>query len=131
MSTPSNVVRSGLIEHWDSDGWRILRYSGRIDDPGAPRPVSVRFALDVSASMTDAERKLAKSFFFFVLQGIRRRYAKVETRFIAHTTHTAPAAPVRPYPAARRDHLARSSLARRSRGLFGGRAVVASGHGTR
>lgn len=46
----------------------------------------VIFALDVSASMTEAERKLAKSFFFFVLQGIRRRYAKVETRFIAHTT---------------------------------------------
>jgi sporulation protein YhbH len=46
----------------------------------------VLFALDVSASMTDAERKLAKSFFFFVLQGIRRRYGKVETRFIAHTT---------------------------------------------
>lgn len=47
----------------------------------------VIFALDVSASMTEAERKLAKSFFFFVLQGIRRRYGKVETRFIAHTTH--------------------------------------------
>lgn len=46
----------------------------------------VIFALDVSASMTDAERKLAKNFFFFVLQGIRRRYGKVETRFIAHTT---------------------------------------------
>ncbi|MGV3654530.1 MAG: DUF444 family protein [Noviherbaspirillum sp.] len=46
----------------------------------------VLFALDVSASMTEAERKLAKTFFFFVLQGIRRRYGKVETRFIAHTT---------------------------------------------
>src|SRR5690606_8107608 len=46
----------------------------------------VLFALDVSASRTDAERKLAKTFFFFVLQGIRRRYSKVETRFIAHTT---------------------------------------------
>jgi hypothetical protein len=46
----------------------------------------VIFALDVSASMTDAERKLAKSFFFFVLQGIRRKYSRVETRFIAHTT---------------------------------------------
>ncbi|WP_051155288.1 DUF444 family protein [Noviherbaspirillum massiliense] len=46
----------------------------------------VIFALDVSASMTDAERKLAKSFFFFALQGIRRKYSKVETRFIAHTT---------------------------------------------
>jgi len=46
----------------------------------------VIFALDVSASMTEAERKLAKTFFFFVLQGIRRKYAKVETRFVAHTT---------------------------------------------
>ena len=46
----------------------------------------VLFALDVSASMTDAERKLAKTFFFFVLQGIRRKYGKVETRFLAHTT---------------------------------------------
>jgi sporulation protein YhbH len=47
----------------------------------------VFFVIDVSASMTQIERKLAKSFFFFALQGIRRKYAKVETRFIAHTTH--------------------------------------------
>jgi uncharacterized sporulation protein YeaH/YhbH (DUF444 family) len=47
----------------------------------------ILFAVDVSASMTEAERKLAKSFFFFALQGIRRKYARVETRFIAHTTH--------------------------------------------
>jgi uncharacterized protein len=46
----------------------------------------VFFALDVSASMTVNERKLAKNFFFFALQGIRRQYAKVEIRFIAHTT---------------------------------------------
>jgi uncharacterized sporulation protein YeaH/YhbH (DUF444 family) len=46
----------------------------------------VLFALDVSASMTNAERKLAKTFFFFVLQGLRRRYRQIETRFIAHTT---------------------------------------------
>ena len=46
----------------------------------------VIFALDVSASMTEAERRLAKTFFFFVLQGIRRKYARVETRFVAHTT---------------------------------------------
>ena len=45
------------------------------------------FVIDVSASMTQLERKLAKSFFFFALQGIRRKYARVETRFIAHTTH--------------------------------------------
>ena len=48
---------------------------------------TVLFVIDVSASMTQLERKLAKSFFFFALQGIRRKYAQVETRFIAHTTH--------------------------------------------
>lgn len=47
----------------------------------------VLFALDVSASMSVSERKLAKTFFFLALQGIRRKYAKVEIRFIAHTTH--------------------------------------------
>ena len=48
---------------------------------------TILFVIDVSASMTQIERKLAKSFFFFALQGIRRKYAKVDTRFIAHTTH--------------------------------------------
>ncbi|WP_313176589.1 DUF444 family protein [Massilia sp.] len=54
-----------------------------------PRPASaalIFFVIDVSASMTPLERKLAKSFFFFALQGLRRRYAKVAARFIAHTT---------------------------------------------
>lgn len=48
---------------------------------------TILFVIDVSASMTQLERRLAKSFFFFALQGIRRKYTKVETRFIAHTTH--------------------------------------------
>ncbi|MDW8468461.1 MAG: DUF444 family protein [Burkholderiales bacterium] len=45
---------------------------------------AVIFALDVSGSMQEAERRLAKTFFFFALQGVRRRYAKVETVFLAH-----------------------------------------------
>jgi uncharacterized sporulation protein YeaH/YhbH (DUF444 family) len=36
--------------------------------------------------MTAAERKLAKTFFFFSLSGLRRQYHRVEVRFIAHTT---------------------------------------------
>ncbi len=48
---------------------------------------TILFLIDVSASMTQPERSLAKSFFFFALQGIRRTYARVRTRFIAHTTH--------------------------------------------
>jgi uncharacterized sporulation protein YeaH/YhbH (DUF444 family) len=45
---------------------------------------AVIFALDVSGSMDEAQRRLAKQFFFFALQGIRRQYTKVETCFLAH-----------------------------------------------
>jgi uncharacterized sporulation protein YeaH/YhbH (DUF444 family) len=34
--------------------------------------------------MDEAQRRLAKQFFFFALQGIRRQYTKVETVFLAH-----------------------------------------------
>ncbi len=46
---------------------------------------AVIFALDVSGSMDEAQRRLAKTFFFFALHGIRRQYAKVETVFVAHS----------------------------------------------
>lgn len=42
-------------------------------------------ALDVSSSMTEHDRKLAKSFFFWTLQGLRRQYRYIETVFVAHT----------------------------------------------
>jgi uncharacterized protein len=45
---------------------------------------AVIFALDVSGSMEAAQRRLAKTFFFFALQGLRRQYARVETVFLAH-----------------------------------------------
>ena len=64
-----------------------LRFRQLVARPRPSTSAVILFAIDVSASMTQAERKLAKSFFFFALQGIRRKYAKVETRFIAHTTH--------------------------------------------
>jgi uncharacterized sporulation protein YeaH/YhbH (DUF444 family) len=46
---------------------------------------AVIFALDASGSMGETERQLAKTFFFFALQGIRRQYSKVETAFLAHS----------------------------------------------
>ena len=53
-----------------------------------PQPMThaaVIFILDVSSSMDDASRQLAKSFFFWALQGIRRQHARIETAFIGHT----------------------------------------------
>lgn len=63
-----------------------LRFRQLVMRPKPSTNAVVFFVVDVSASMTQAERKLAKSFFFFALQGLRRSYAKVETHFIAHTT---------------------------------------------
>jgi uncharacterized sporulation protein YeaH/YhbH (DUF444 family) len=45
----------------------------------------VFFAMDVSSSMTDHDRKLAKTFFFWVVQGLRRQYTHIEPVFVAHT----------------------------------------------
>lgn len=45
----------------------------------------VFFVLDVSSSMDEHCRRLAKTFFFWALQGIRRQYTSVETVFVAHT----------------------------------------------
>ncbi|MFF2655391.1 MauE/DoxX family redox-associated membrane protein [Streptomyces sp. NPDC058045] len=44
--TAGPVVRSALLEHWDADGWRVLRFSGVHGQGEAARPVSVLFALD-------------------------------------------------------------------------------------
>ncbi len=63
-----------------------LRFRQLIEREKPATNAVVIFALDVSASMTEAERKLAKNFFFLALQGLRRKYSRVETRFIAHTT---------------------------------------------
>jgi uncharacterized sporulation protein YeaH/YhbH (DUF444 family) len=41
--------------------------------------------MDVSSSMTEHDRKLAKSFFFWVVQGLRRQYTHLEAVFVAHT----------------------------------------------
>jgi uncharacterized sporulation protein YeaH/YhbH (DUF444 family) len=53
-----------------------------------PRPTTqavVFFAMDVSGSMSVGDRQLAKTFFFWVVQGLRRQYQYLETVFVAHT----------------------------------------------
>ncbi len=62
-----------------------LRFRQLVRRPRPATNAAVIFALDVSGSMGETERQLAKTFFFFALQGIRRQYAKVETAFIAHS----------------------------------------------
>ncbi len=45
----------------------------------------VFFAMDVSSSMQERDRQLAKTFFFWVIQGLRRQYQHIEPVFVAHT----------------------------------------------
>ena len=45
----------------------------------------VYFAMDVSSSMSERDRQLAKTFFFWVVQGLRRQYQHIEPVFVAHT----------------------------------------------
>jgi uncharacterized sporulation protein YeaH/YhbH (DUF444 family) len=76
------AVQSNPVPFTNDD----LRFRQIVARPRPSTSAVVFFVIDVSASMTALERKLAKAFFFFALQGIRRKYARVATRFIAHTT---------------------------------------------
>jgi uncharacterized sporulation protein YeaH/YhbH (DUF444 family) len=73
-------VQEGAVAIIDDD----LRFRQLVKRASPAMNAAVIFALDVSGSMDDAQRRLAKQFFFFALQGIRRQYAKVETVFLAH-----------------------------------------------
>ncbi|MFJ2846284.1 MauE/DoxX family redox-associated membrane protein [Streptomyces griseofuscus] len=50
------VVRSGLIDHWEADGWRFLQFAGVHDPDGTARPVTVLFALDPRATKDTTDR---------------------------------------------------------------------------
>ncbi len=63
-----------------------LRYRQLVKKPRPSNDAALLLAMDVSSSMTESDRKLAKTFFFWVLQGLRRQYQHIETAFIAHTT---------------------------------------------
>jgi hypothetical protein len=47
---------------------------------------AVFFLLDVSGSMSERDRQLAKTFFFWVAAGLRREYRALDIVFVAHTT---------------------------------------------
>jgi len=76
------AVQDNPLPFTDED----LRFRQLVARPRPATAALIFFVIDVSASMTQLERKLAKSFFFFALQGLRRRYTQVAARFIAHTT---------------------------------------------
>lgn len=62
-----------------------LRYRQLVKRHLPATQAAVIFAMDVSASMTEADRRLAKTFFFWVVQGLKRQYRYLTPVFIAHT----------------------------------------------
>lgn len=61
-----------------------LRFRQLVTRPQPGCSAVVLFLLDASGSMTSVERRLAKTFFFLALHGLRRKYRHIETRFLAH-----------------------------------------------
>ncbi|MBM9507513.1 MauE/DoxX family redox-associated membrane protein [Actinacidiphila acididurans] len=51
----SPVVRSALLDSWDDEGWRVLRFAGVYEDMRGAHPVSVLFALDRTATIDTTE----------------------------------------------------------------------------
>jgi hypothetical protein len=62
-----------------------LRYRQLVKRQRPATQAVVFFALDVSSSMGERDRKLAKTFFFWVVQGLRRQYTRIVPVFVAHT----------------------------------------------
>lgn len=62
-----------------------LRYRQLVKRESPAFEAVVFFVMDVSASMTQRDRQLAKTFFFWVVQGLRRQYSHLEIVFVAHT----------------------------------------------
>jgi uncharacterized protein len=62
-----------------------LRYRQLVMRTQPSTEAAVFFAMDVSSSMTEQDRRLAKTFFFWVVQGLRRQYTHIEPVFVAHT----------------------------------------------
>lgn len=75
------AVQGNAVPFSDDD----LRFRQLVRRPRPSTTAVVIFVLDVSSSMDQRSRTLAKTFFFWALQGLRRQHARIETVFIGHT----------------------------------------------
>jgi len=83
-ATSSGAARGARASPTFTDDDLRFRQLSRREQPATQAVVFL--LMDVSGSMADADRKLAKSFFFWAVQGLRRQYRHLETVFVAHTT---------------------------------------------
>lgn len=84
--------RAGTVEV-DDDGNEVfpfhdndLRYHHIKEKPKEATNAVIFFMMDVSGSMTQEIKFIARSFYFLLYQFIRHKYEKIEIVFIGHTT---------------------------------------------
>ena len=77
------AVQGDAVPFTDDD----LRFRQLARRPRPSTAAVVAYVLDVSSSMDEASRKLAKTFFFWTLQGLRRQHSRIESVFIGHTVN--------------------------------------------
>jgi uncharacterized protein len=84
----ANLARNALrgrarVSDVDRDDLRYLSYR---EEP-RPRHRAVVFCvMDISASMTTDRKRMARLFFYWCVQFLRRRYEQTEIVFVGHTT---------------------------------------------
>jgi uncharacterized sporulation protein YeaH/YhbH (DUF444 family) len=81
-ATKRRALEPGAPAFRDED----LRYRQLVRRRQPATRAVVFFLLDVSGSMTERDRQLAKTFFFWVAAGLRREYHALDIVFVAHTT---------------------------------------------
>lgn len=63
-----------------------LRYTSYHEKPRPKSKAVIFLMMDVSASMGEFHKRIARLFFFWTVRFLRRRYDNVDVRFIAHTS---------------------------------------------
>lgn len=85
-SLRESVKRRGLDASSPAFTDEDLRYRQLAKRRQPALRAAVFFLLDVSGSMSDRDRQLAKTFFFWVAAGLKREYKALDIAFVAHTT---------------------------------------------
>jgi uncharacterized protein len=85
-SLKESVKRRALDENSPAFTDEDLRYRQLTRRRQPALRAAVFFLLDVSGSMSDRDRQLSKTFFFWVAAGLRREYKALDIVFVAHTT---------------------------------------------
>jgi sporulation protein YhbH len=87
-SLRENVTRNALAGHAHVGNWREsdLRFKTWVDEPESENNAVVIAMRDISGSMGDFKKLMARTFAFWMLKFLRTQYQSVEVVFLVHHT---------------------------------------------